>query len=104
MTLRNAGLVFFLLTLEVLSAASKYKITLLRATKIGTTDVPPGDYSFEVDGDKAVFKGGGKTVEARVAMESAPNRNPTTSLVWSLNSKLKSISIKGTNLTYVLTE
>ncbi|MEP6963146.1 MAG: hypothetical protein ABI995_13785, partial [Acidobacteriota bacterium] len=62
MTLRNLTFGFLVFAGAILSAASQYKIELLRPTMVGSTQLKPGNYTLEVDGGKAMIKNGKNVV------------------------------------------
>ena len=63
----------------VASAASSYRVTLLQPSMLGDTELKPGDYRIDVDGDKAVIKAGKNTVEtAPVKVETGDQKFGST--------------------------
>lgn len=99
---------FATLSLAVASAASNntYRVTLNDAAWVGSTELKPGDYKIEIEGDKAVIKSGKKNVvEVPVKVEKADRKSDTTQvLVRSANNKqeMKEIRIGGTTTRIVL--
>ena len=64
MKVRLLGLACSLAALAALAgAASSYSVKFYDSVKIGTTELKPGDYKIEMQGDKAVFKKGKSVVE-----------------------------------------
>jgi hypothetical protein len=55
--------------LAVATAANRYNFVLNNPTVIGGQTVPSGDYRVEVNGDKAMVRGGKMAVEAQVKVE-----------------------------------
>ena len=86
----------------VASAASAYKFALASNARIGSTELPAGEYKVAVDSDKAVFTSGKKVVaEAPAKVETGAQKFRDTQV--SLNSSvLQSISVGGTNMKIVL--
>ena len=64
MKLSKLMLAFATLALAVASAASSYKFSIFQPSTIGGTELKPGDYKVEVNGDKAMIKIGKKTTSA----------------------------------------
>jgi hypothetical protein len=86
---------FSLLALGIASAADPYNVTVLDAVSVGKTELKPGDYKVEMQGDKAVFTMGKKTVAVPATLSKG--EQPFTSTVFiSQRSKLKEIDLGGT--------
>ncbi len=95
---------FAVLAMGIASAASDYKVELAQATHVGATELKPGAYKVEVQGDKAVFKSGKEVVaQSPVKVENANKKYSETS-VSTTGSKLESISIGGTTMKIVLAQ
>lgn len=77
------------------SAATKFNVTLYQPTVVNGTQLKPGDYKVEVQGDKATFKLGKTTVEAPVKVEDSTTKNPSNSVRYTDN-KLEEIRVGGT--------
>jgi hypothetical protein len=94
--------VFATLALAVVSAADKtYNVSLNEPASVNGTQLKPGDYKLQVEGDKAVLKMGKKTVvESPAKVETAEHKFDTTSVtIDSSNNqaKISEIRIGGTN-------
>jgi hypothetical protein len=95
-------LCFGILAVAVASAASSYNVSLASSTMVGQTQLKPGQYKVEVEGDKAVFKSGKNTVaEAPATAQQNPQKYSDTTLLTS-GGKLEEIHVGGTNVRIVL--
>ncbi len=86
---------FSLLTLGIASAADPYNVTVLDAVQVGKTELKPGDYKVEMQGDKAVFTIGKKTVVVPATLSKGEQPFASTVFI-SQHSKLKEIDLGGT--------
>jgi len=103
--IRKSMLALCALTLGVASAASVHHITIINPEWVGTTQLMPGDYTVQIDGDKAIVKKGKNVVDVPAKVETMPTKFPTTSLhTRDANGKneLEEIWIGGTNQKVVL--
>ena len=66
--------------LMVASAAEKHNITLFQPSLVNGTELAPGDYRMELDGDKLVISKGKQKVEANVKSEQADSKFSSTSV------------------------
>ncbi|HLH43767.1 MAG TPA: hypothetical protein VKV74_12310 [Bryobacteraceae bacterium] len=101
MKLTKLTLGFATLALGIMSAASSYKLTLTDPAWVGDTQLKPGEYKVEMQGDMAVFKGEKQTVQAAAVEEKGEKKFPYTSFE-SMDSKIQEIHVGGTNLTIKL--
>jgi hypothetical protein len=86
---------FSVLALGIASAADPYNVTVLDAVSVGKTELKPGEYKVEMQGDKAIFTLGKKTVAVPATLSKG--EQPFTSTVFiSQHSKLKEIDLGGT--------
>ncbi len=69
--------------LMVASAAEKHNITLFQPSFVNGTQLAPGDYRMELDGDKLVISKGKQKVEANVKSEQAESKFSSTSVRYS---------------------
>jgi hypothetical protein len=83
------------IALGVASAASSYKITLNSTFSIGSTEIKAGQYSVEMQGDKAVFKSGKTVIEVPATTAKSEHKYYRTSLVTE-GSVLQEIDFGGT--------
>jgi hypothetical protein len=88
--------------LGIATAASDYKVEFDQATKVGGTELKPGEYKLEVQDGKAVFKSGKDVVaQSSVTVENAKRKYAATAV--SVNaSKLEEIDLGGTTMKIVL--
>ena len=86
--------------LMVASAAEKHNITLFQPSFVNGTELAPGDYRMELDGDKLVISKGKQKVEANVKSEQADSKFSSTSVRYAnANGKftVQEIRLGGTN-------
>jgi hypothetical protein len=87
--------------LAVASASSNnFHLTLSDPTWVGSTQLKPGDYKVQIEGNKAMLKADGKAVEAPVKVETAEKKYGATSIdTKSVANKpqLQEIHVGGTN-------
>jgi hypothetical protein len=100
MNIRNLTLSFATLALAVASAASSYTLNLTAPVWVGQNELKPGSYTFQVEGEKVIFKTRKETFESPVAVEKADKKYSETSMN-SADSKIKEIHVGGTNLKLV---
>lgn len=93
---------FAVVGIGIASAASDYKVELDQATKVGGTELKPGEYKVEVQGNKAVFKSGKDIVaQTSATIENGKRKYPATAVSVKA-SKLESIAVGGTTMMIVL--
>ena len=79
------------------NAATTYKLTLFQPTVINGTELKPGDYKIELNGDKAVFNKQGKAViEAPVTVQETTAKFPTNMVRYMEGQKVQEIRLGGT--------
>lgn len=92
--------IFATVALSLATAADKaYKFTLQEPATVNGTQLKPGDYKVQVEGDKAVLKMGKTVLETPVKVETAQKKFPGTTVdLESVNSKarISEIHIGGT--------
>ena len=76
-------------------AASPYDVQLLDTFSVGKAELKAGDYKVEIQGDKAVFTIGKKTVTVPATLGKSEHTFDSTVIV-SQHSKLKEIDLGGT--------
>jgi hypothetical protein len=69
--------------LAVASAASSYQVTFFQSSLVGNTEIKPGDYKVELDGEKAVIKTGKTSVQAACKVETGTEKYATTVVRYS---------------------
>ena len=87
------GLTAFALGLA--SAASSHTFDLKKAVTIGSTQLQPGPYRVEMQGDKAVFKTGKSVVEVPATLGKSDQKYGTTGIVTN-GPQLVEIDLGGT--------
>lgn len=96
--IKKLALGFCTFALAVASAAT-YHVTLYQPSMINGSELQPGDYKLEVDGDKATFKQGKKTAEAPVKIVEADKKYGSTSFKYDNGSdgkyRLQEICVGG---------
>ena len=93
---------FVTLALVAANAASDYTLNVTQPIQVGGTELKPGKYKIELQGDKAVFKAGKDIVaQASVTVETVKQNYFDTGLGIK-DSKLQTVSIGGTKLRIVL--
>jgi hypothetical protein len=98
-------LAFGTLALAVASAASTYHVTISDPQWVGGTQLKPGDYKVQVEGDKATFKAGKTMVAVPVKVETNDKKFSDTSLrTQDVNGKstIQEIRIGGSNTKLVV--
>lgn len=87
---------FFLVTFATaVASAAPYDVTLSEKFQVGGTELKPGDYKVEMQGTKAIFTMGKKTVQVPATLAKSERTWETTVFV-SQRSKLKEIDPAGT--------
>ena len=95
--MNKLALVFATLALAAANAATTYKLTLFQPTVINGTELKPGDYKIEVNGDRAVFNKQGKTlIEAPVNVQEATEKYRNNAVRYMEGQKVQEIRIGGT--------
>lgn len=91
---------FAVVALSVASAAEKtYKFTLQEPATVNGTQLKPGDYKVQVEGDKATLKMGKTVIETPAKLETAQRKFSSTTVdLDSVNSKarISEIHVGGT--------
>jgi hypothetical protein len=83
------------LALGLASAAASHSFDLKKPVTIGSTQLQPGSYRVEVQGDKAVFKTGKSVVEVPATLGTSDQKFGTTGIVTN-GPKLIEIDLGGT--------
>ncbi len=100
MKLSKLTLAFATLALAIASAASSYRVTFFEPTVIGGSELKPGDYKIEVNGDKATIRAGkNNTVEAPVKVETANEKFSNTTVRYAKadgKNRIEEIRLGGT--------
>jgi hypothetical protein len=86
---------FTALALGLASAASSHSFDLKKSVTIGSTQLQPGSYKVEMQGDKAVFKTVKSVVEVPATLGKSDQKFGTTGIV-TVGPKLVEIDLGGT--------
>lgn len=101
MSYTKVALAFGTVALAVATAASTYHFQITDPAWVGGTELRPGDYKIDVEGNKAVIKSGKNNVaEAPAKAETGDKKYAYTSVDLASDggkSMLKEIRIGGTN-------
>jgi hypothetical protein len=89
------------LALGVASAASSYTVKLYDPMWAGSTELKAGEYTVEMQGDKAVFKSGKKVFEVPATLGTSDSKFKATSLT-SMDKKIQEIDLGGTKSRIVI--
>jgi hypothetical protein len=96
--LRKLLLIFACAALAV-AAGDTYRVTLFQPSIVSGTELKPGDYKLELNGDKVLIKQGKNTVEAQVKVENGNEKFSATSIRYAAESgkyKVQEIRLGGT--------
>ncbi len=66
------------------SAAKPYQVNFNNPAQVSGTELKPGAYTFEVDGDKAMIHGNKQSVEAAVKVEEGSQKFSTTTVRYNM--------------------
>ena len=97
-------LVFLMATLAlaIASAASAVKMKLDKPAFFGDTQLKPGEYKVEVDGDKAVIKLGKNSIETAVKTQTENRKFNSTQVGFDESDHIIMIGVGGTTTTLLL--
>lgn len=93
--------------LTLAAAAEKHNLTLFQPSMVNGTELAPGDYRMEVDGDKIVISKGKQKVEANIKVDTADSKFNTTSVRYATADgkyQVQEIRLGGTNRKLVLND
>jgi hypothetical protein len=97
---RNLLLAFVLFAMALAWAASSHSVNFSKPAIVGNTEIKPGDYKLELNGNKAVLKRGKTEVEAEVTVENGATKFTQTSACCLGDDgkyRLQEIRVGGTN-------
>jgi len=103
---RKLVLSFALIGLAVASAKS-YSVTLLEKAEAGNTELKPGDYKVEVNGDTATLRQGKVSAQSPVKVETNDRKYDSTSVKYSTadgKMRIEEIHLGGTKTKLVFAE
>jgi len=87
------------LSLGIALAASGYSVKVIDPTWVGQTELKPGEYKVQVEGDKVQFKMGKTVIEAPAKVQTNTSKFAFTQLgtkVVDGKAKLEEIDLGGT--------
>ena len=85
-------------------ATSRYSVTIGERAEIGVQSVKPGEYSVEVEGNRATLKGAGTSIEMQVRVVEGDAKFPRTAVRYNIDGgkyRLEQIQIGGTKTTLI---
>ena len=88
-------LCFSTLALGIACAATPYDVTVLDSVSVGKTELKPGDYKVEMQGDKAVFTTGKKSIAIPATLSKSDQTFASTVFV-ARKAQLQEIDLGGT--------
>lgn len=108
MKLTGITLALGTLALAVASAASTHHFTLYDKAWLGGTELKPGDYKVEIEGNKAVIKSGKKVIEQNASVTTADKKFAQTEVRLdnsnSGKTKIQEIDLGGTTSRIVVSD
>jgi hypothetical protein len=100
MKLVKFAVCFGTLAMAFASAGERYNVTLHQTTLVAGTELKPGDYKIEVNGDKAtIISSNKKTVETAVKVENSDQKFANTTVRYATANgsyKIDEIHVGGT--------
>ena len=100
MITKNLVLAFVLFAVALAWAASSHTVNFSKPAIVGNTELKPGDYKLELNGNKAILTHGKIAVEAEVTVETGATKFSQTSaccLGEDGKYRLQEIRVGGTN-------
>src|SRR5262249_30053852 len=97
--MKLAKLMLFATPFVVFAAGADYRVTLHEKSIVSGTELAPGDYKLQVDGDKVKFMSKKQNAEATVKMESGTEKYRTTAVRYTNGDgkyKIQEIRLGGT--------
>jgi hypothetical protein len=74
MTMRKVLPLFMVVAGLAVAGTRSYTVSLTKSNMLGTTELKPGDYKIEVDGDKAILRQGKVQTESPVKVEESETK------------------------------
>jgi hypothetical protein len=68
------------ITALALAGAETYRVKFYQHSVVGGTELKPGEYRVDLNGEKAVISGGRQSVETTVKVETADSKFNSTSV------------------------
>jgi hypothetical protein len=100
--MKKMMMAFATFALAVASASPRYHVKIYDETWAGGNELKPGEYTVEMQGDKAVFKSGKTVVEAPAKMEENERRYDSTAVRINHEKKIETIEFGGTKSRIVI--
>jgi hypothetical protein len=103
-SMKKLTILLFTVALAI-GAAKTYRITLFQPTVIAGTELKPGDYNLDLNGEKMVIRQGKVSAEAAVKSEVNGERYGSTSVRYAVRdgkNHLVEVRLGGTNTKLVL--
>ena len=103
----RSALTLTVLTMGALAHAETYHVTLLKPSVVAGKELKPGDYTIDVNADKAVISKGKQSVEAKVKTETTDRKYSSTTVRYELEGekyKVQEIGIGGTHKKLVISD
>ncbi len=88
------------LAVAAFAASNTFHVTFDSDAWIGTSEVKPGSYKIQMEGDKAILKSGKNVIEVPAKLENANQRFQTNAVVVKTvdnKQKVEEIQLGGTN-------
>jgi hypothetical protein len=107
MRIKQLMLVFGTLALGIATAANTYQFKLLEPAWVGSTELKPGEYKVQVEGDKAMIMNGKKAVDVEAKAEAGDQKFSATQISTDTaggQAKLKEVRIGGTKTKIVFAQ
>jgi len=103
--MKKAAIFVCLLAGMAFAGGKTYSVTLYQPSTIGGTELKPGNYKVEVDGDKMLVRNEKGSTEAQVKVESVERKFDNTSVRYNNADgkyKVEEIHLGGTKTKLVL--
>jgi len=100
--MKKIMLAFATFALAVASAAPRYHVKIYDQAWLGGSELKPGEYTVEMQGDKAVFKSGKTVVEVPAKLEEGDTRYAGTAVHMNHDMKIQTIDFGGSKSRIVL--
>lgn len=102
--MKKLAILLFTVALCV-GAAKTYRITLYQPTVVNGTELKPGDYNLDLNGEKMIIRQGKVAAEAAVKPEENGDKYSSTSVRYAVRdgkNHLVEVRLGGTNTKLIL--
>ncbi len=102
--MKKIALLFGTLALATASARS-FDVNLYQPSVVAGTELKPGEYKLELNGNKMVLKNGSASVESDVTVESVGTKFARSSVRYDQSNgkmELREIRLRGTDMKLVM--